>query len=100
MYEISYAQIEAEAEKRWNAVLTRISFLLREAVWWTCTKTNPYEEEFHRAFEDRRNGVEVPGFDELEKQYDDEIKKLEAYREQCKKEATELIWKWASYLEI
>ena len=60
-------EIDAEAEKRWYDILSRISFLLRETVDWKCTKTNPLEEEYFLASEKRRNKIDVPKFDELQK---------------------------------
>lgn len=93
-------QVDAEAERRWHNILSRISFLLRESVDWKCTKPNTLEEEYSCACEKRRNQIEVPDFEELQKRYFEEENKLEEYREQCKKEAAELLIKWAGYMEI
>ena len=100
LYEKYCKRVEADAERRWDDILTRISFLFRESAEWQCTKPNPYEEEFFRACDDRKNGVEIPGLDELENRYYDEERALDAYREECKKEATELLIKWVRHLEI
>ena len=40
VYEKYCGQIEAEAEKRWSDILSRISFLLREVYECSCEKSN------------------------------------------------------------
>ena len=87
-------QVDAEAEKRWHDILSRISFLLQETVDWKCSKKNPYEEKYGKA---KLGG---PEYEEIRKRYYEEDSKLDEYREQCKKEAVELLLEWADYLEI
>ena len=87
-----------------------------------CRCKNPYEEEHSKAFslfmdkygllgeklrtpEERKRDSEqnvityhgmreLPEYKELCKRYDEEEKKLEQYREECKNEAFELFTKW------
>ena len=109
-------------EQEWNEILSRLIFLLREANKDTCTKVNPYEEEYHRISEefsrkygefgeklmtdeDKKREKEtgcspmylpshLPEYKEICEQYSEEERKLSAYREQCKNEALELFSKW------
>ena len=87
-------EIDAAAEKRWHDILSRISFLLRESVDWKCSKTNPYEEEYSKV------KLNDPEYKENQRRYYEEDSKLEEYRDQCKKEAVELLLKWSHYMEI
>ena len=92
--EPSYGQIEAEAKEKWDAILSRISFLLRETVDWKCSRQNPYETQLCEARSDD------PDYEALQARYYKEEDKLDAYREACKKEAIWLLVKWSGYLEI
>ena len=87
-------QIDAEAKKRWHDILSRISFLLRETVEWKCSKQNSYEDKYSKT------KVSDPEYEEIRRHYYEEDDKLEKYREQCKKEAVELLMKWSWHLEI
>ena len=97
-------------------------FLLKEAGKETCSKTNPYEDEFfkaHREFEEkygiwgeklltpeeqenvksnRSHRVYFPGdveeYKELSEKYMGEEQKLGQYRVDCKNEALSLFSKW------
>ena len=97
-------------------------FLFREADERQCRCKNPYEEEHSKAFslfmdkygllgeklrtpEERKRDSEqnvityhgmreLPEYKELCKRYDEEEKKLEQYREECKNEAFELFSNW------
>ena len=94
LYKTYHEQVDAESEKRWHDILSRISFLLQETVEWKCSKQNPCEEEYIKA---KHN---APEYEEIRKRYYEEENKLEEYREQCKREAVELLLKWAHYMEI
>ena len=89
-----HEQVEAESEKRWHDILSRISFLLRETVDWKCSKTNPYEDKYSKV------KLNDPEYEEIRRRYYEEDSKLEEYRDQCKKEAVELLLKWSHYMEI
>ena len=89
-----HEQVEAESEKRWHDILSRISLLLRETVDWKCSKTNPYEEDYSKV------KLNDPKYEEIRRRYYEEDSKLEEYRDQCKKEAVELLLKWSHYMEI
>lgn len=93
-------EIASKAKKNWDDILIRISFLFREVRFWTCTKQNPYEQEYFEACKNGKNKVENSEFDALKKRYFEEDDKLREYRAQCKQEAIELTLKWAKYLEI
>lgn len=82
-----------QKKKRWHDILSRISFLLRETVDWKCTKSNPYEEEYSKV------KLNDPEYEEIRRRYYEEDSKLEEYRDQCKKEAVELLLKWSHYME-
>ena len=45
-------KIEKEANGKWDEILTRMAFLLRESHEDTCSKKNPYEEEYNKAREE------------------------------------------------
>lgn len=94
LYEAYCDRVNAEAEKRFHDILSRISFLLREAVWWKCSKKNPYEEKYSKV------KLDDPEYEEIRRRYYEEDSKLEEYRDQCKKEAVELLLKWSHYMEI
>ena len=89
-----HKQIDAEAEKRWHDILSRISFLLRETDERQCSKRNTYEEKYIKT------KFSESECEEIRRRYYEEDNKLEEYREQCKREAIELLLKWSDYLEI
>ena len=94
-------EIEAQAKKKWDDILVRITFLLRESVECTCKRKNPYDKEFFESWAEKiNNNVKSTEFCALEKRYLEEEKNLAEYREQCKKEAIELLIKWSHHLEI
>ena len=116
------SKIEKYGEEKWGEVLSRLAFLLREANEDTCSKVNPYEDEYHRASEEFREKYgewgdrlltkeekaeakktgshpvylphQMPEYKEICECYFEEEHKLNAYREQCKNEALELFSKW------
>ena len=94
LYETYCDRVNAEAERRFHDILSRISFLLQEAVWWKCSKENSYEEKYSNA----KSGS--PDYEEIRKLYLEEENKLDEYREKCRREAVELLLKWSSYLDI
>ena len=89
-----HEQVDAESKKRWQDILSRISFLLKETVDWKCSKKNPYEEEYSKV------KLNNPEYKEIQRRYYEEDNKLEEYRDQCKKEAVELLLTWSHYMEI
>ena len=120
--------LEKEEEKddedlaKWNAILDRMIFLLKEAEEETCSKTNLYEDEYfkaHREFEgkygkwgeklltpeeqedvknNRGHRLYFPGdveeYKELSEKYLEEEQKLSQYRMECNNEALALFSKW------
>ncbi len=108
--------------EEWDKVLDQMIFLWREMNEETCSKKNPYQEEYDKAFDEfhKRYGVlgegleteeekekakktgtrrmhfmsEVPEFEEINRLYLEEEKKLEKYREKCKDEAFDLMKKY------
>ena len=94
LYRENHERVDAEAEKRWHDILSNISFLLREMVDWKCSKKNPYEEEYSKV------KLNDPEYEEIRRRYYEEDDNLEEYRDQCKKEAVELLLKWSHYMEI
>jgi hypothetical protein len=106
--------------EEWDKLLDHMIFLWRESDEETCTKKNPYEEEYHKAhgeFEDKygfwgeklqteeeleenrkRGGgrtihfmKELPEYKEISDKYFEEEKKIEDYRSKCKNEALDLL---------
>ena len=108
--------------KAWNAVLDRMIFLLQEVDEETCSRVNPYEEEYFKARrefdekygsfgeklmtdEERKDSEsgwgtrwyslhDVEEYRPLAEKYMDEKKKIAQYRSECKDEALALFSKW------
>ena len=121
-------KVDDYGDKKWGEILSRLSFLLREANEDTCTKVNPYDEkytriseEFHEKYgewgeklltdkekaEAKKNEGhpvylphQMPEYKEICELHSEEERKLNAYREQCKNEALELFSKWFCSLGI
>ena len=114
-------KVDDYGDKKWGEVLSRLAFLLREANEDTCTKVNPYEDEYHRASEEFREKYgewgeklltkeekaaakktgrpvylphHMPEYKEICELHSEEEHNLNVYREQCKNEALELFSKW------
>ena len=120
-------EVEELAVKTWDEILSQIAFLLGEANYDTCTKKNPYEEEFHRIRKEfkakygefgeklmtkeekkrAKKGLQkwyfpsdIPEYKEIYESYWDEEKELTEYRKKCAKEGLELFVKWFYRLTI
>ena len=127
LYSRYYKQVEELAEKKWDEILSQIAFLLGEANFDTCTKKNPYEDEFHRIRKEfkakygefgeklmtkeekkrAKKGLQkwyfpsdIPEYKEIYESYWDEEKELTEYRKKCAKEGLELFVKWFYRLTI
>lgn len=117
-------KIEKYGEEKWGEILSRLTFLLREANEDTCSKVNSYEDEYHRALEEfrakygewgeklltdeqkaeaKKTGsrshpvylpYQMPEYTEICELYFNEEHNLNAYREKCAKDALELFSKW------
>ncbi|WP_022765277.1 hypothetical protein [Butyrivibrio sp. XPD2006] len=114
--------VDDEGAKAWEDVLSEMIFLFREANEETCTKRNKYEAEYDSAMEkfeakygifgeklrtekEKRDTLEhrgyrmytmadVPEFAYIDKNYYDENRKIEEYRNECKDKAFSLFSKW------
>lgn len=112
----------AEGMKSWSDVLERMIFLLKEADEDSCSRKNPYQDEYEQAQEefDRKYGLwgeklmtgkekendrqgkgkqvymlgDVPEYEAIDKKYMDEEKSIYEYRVACKDEAFSLFSKW------
>ena len=120
-------EVEELAVKKWDEILSQIAFLLGEANYDTCTKKNPYEDEFHRIRKEfkakygefgeklmtkeekkrAKKGLQkwyfpsdIPEYKEIYESYWDEEKELTEYRKKCAKEGLELFVKWFYRLTI
>ena len=121
-------KVDDYGDKKWGEILSRLTFLLREANEDTCTKINPYETEYscisekfrekygewgeklltdeEKAEAKKTGGHPVylphhmPEYKEICELHSEEERKLNAYREQCKNEALELFSKWFYSLGI
>lgn len=108
--------------EEWKDTLKHMAFLLREAGEETCTRKNLYESEWlaaHDAFADKYGFLgeglkspeeiekekgtssirihfpsELPEYKKLSDRYFKEERKLQEYRELCKKEGLEIFEKW------
>lgn len=115
-------KVDDYGDKKWSEILSRLTFLLREANEDTCTKVNPYETEYSRISDEFREKYgewgeklftdkekaeakktgscpvylphHMPEYKEICELHFEEERKLSAYREQCKNEALELFSKW------
>ncbi|MCB7319912.1 helix-turn-helix domain-containing protein [Lacrimispora sp. 210928-DFI.3.58] len=109
--------------EEWNRILTEMLRLFREADEHTCQKKNPYGEEHSAMWSEfsERFGLigeklrteeekkdprwirahfpsEIPEYQELDRLYWEEEKKLETYRDECKDKAFEMFSKWFWHL--
>ena len=114
-------QVEELAAKKWDDIISHISFLLGEANADTCTKKNPYAEEYNRIRKEfkakygdfgkklmtkeekmcAKKGLsrwyfpyDIPEYKEPYERYFEEEKVLEEYRTKCAKDGLELFAKW------
>ncbi len=107
---------------KWKAVLTKMAFLFKEAHEETCTKENPYEEEWENALkefsqkygplgeglrteaekeEEKKKGYyrmygldDVPEYKEIDRLHYEEERSINEYRNKCKEKAMELFNEW------
>ena len=121
-------KIKKEASDKWNEILTRMAFLLRESHEDTCSKKNHYEEEYNKAREEfttkygdfgekllteedkehaKKTGgrrayfmYDLPAYAEISNNYFEEEDKLREYREAYQKEGLAMFVKWFAYLGI
>jgi hypothetical protein len=120
-------EVEELAARKWDEILSQIAFLLGEATYDTCTKKNPFEDEFHRICKEfkakygefgeklmtkeekkrAKKGLQkwyfpsdIPEYKEVYESYFDEEEKLAEYRQKCAKEGLELFVKWFYRLTV
>ena len=106
--------------EEWDKILDKMIYLWRESKEETCSRINPYEEEYDKAFaefhdkygilgnklqteaeleENKKRGGgctvhfmdELPEYKEIHDLYRAEERKLGEYREQCKNEAFDML---------
>lgn len=102
---------DKDVHKKWDAVLDRMIFLFGEANEASSSRSNPYEDDYMKAFSEVQNrekdtkahkgaGVRVhfpdeyPEYKELAEKYTAAEKELEQYLLHCKNEAFQLFSKW------
>lgn len=107
----------------WDKILDRMIFLWKETDEDTCSRKNPYEEEYMEAFreftdkygilgkelqteeeveENRKRGGggtvhfmhELPEYKEISDKYREQERRLEQYRNECKDEAMDMLKKY------
>lgn len=106
-------------DEEWDKILDNMIFLWRESNEETCKRTNPYCDEYDKAFEEftEKYGIlgdklrteaelendkkfrvrtghfmdELPQYKEISEKYFAEEKKLEEYRNKCKDDAIDLL---------
>lgn len=112
-------RVNDTCHEEWNQILDRMIFLWKEQDAATCTRQNPYEEEYNQAFKDffdkygiggeklrteaekerdRKSGsrthhsmCELSEYKEIWEKYFDEERRIEQYRNECKDEAFDLM---------
>ena len=115
-------KVDDYGNEKWGEILSEMIFLLREANEDTCSKVNPYEEEYHRVSEDFRKKYgewgekllteeekakakksgsypmylpsHLPEYKEISELYFNKDNKIREYQEQCKDKALEMFTKW------
>ncbi len=115
-------EVDDEGMKRWKDILTEMIFLFREANAETCTKKNPYEEEYDKVLEEftekygilgdglkteaekaeeERKGSyrmymlsDVPEYKEISELHFAEERKIDEYRYECKDKGMDLFKEW------
>lgn len=111
--------VNDECHKEWDEILERMIFLWRESLEDTCTRKNPYEEEYWKAQDEfekmygqfgeklqterereekRKSGKmrvhfmdELPMYKDISDKYFAEERAIEDYRVNCKDEAMDLL---------
>ena len=114
-------RVNDSCHAEWDTILERLVFLFHEADEETCVRKNPMEErhreiraEFKERYGELGEGIEVKGekremrrlhfpdeipeYEEAERSYWEEERKLEEYRNECKEEAFRLFSKWFWHL--
>ena len=115
-------KVDAYGNEKWGEILSEMIFLLREANEDTCSKVNPYVEEYHRVSEDFRKKYgewgekllteeeketakktghhpvyfpyHLPEYKESSDRFYNEAKRIHEYQLQCKDKALEMFSKW------
>ena len=115
-------KVDDYGNEKWSEILSEMIFLLREANEDTCSKINPYEEEYHHVSEEFRKTYgewgeglmteeekekakktgshpvyfpcHLPEYKEISELYFDEERKISEYQVQCKDKALEMFSKW------
>lgn len=115
-------KIDDYGNEKWGEILSEMIFLLREANEDTCSKVNPYEEEYHRVSEEfrkkygewgemllteeekekaKKSGCHpvyfpchLPENKEICELYFNEECKIREYQAQCKDKVLEMFSKW------
>ena len=121
-------KVDDYGDKKWGEIMSRLTFLLREANEDTCKNGNPYDEEYTRISKEfcekygewgeklltdeekaeaKKTGScpvylphHMPEYKEICELHSEEERKLNAYRERCKNEALELFSKWFYSLSL
>ena len=116
------AEKEEEGSKKWDAILSEMIFLFREANEETCRKKNPYEEQYEKCSDEfiKKYGFfgeklktkeemeeekekrykrwytlgDVPEYQNIQNKYLKEEQKIDQYRNECKNKGLELFSKW------
>ena len=118
----SQDEVDEVRMQKWKDTLSEMIFLLREALDDTCTRKNPYEEEYEKAqkefnekyglFGERLKTKEdlenekkththimymlgdVSEYKDISDKYHDEWRKIKDYQEECKEKGLNLFNKW------
>ena len=116
------SEVDDYGMSRWKNILSEMIFFFREANKDTCTKKNPYEEEYDKAFEkfekkygflgdglktdeekaeEEKKGLyriymlsDVPEYKEISDLHFAEERKIDEYRYKCKDKGMDLFKEW------
>ena len=105
---------DQDVHHRWDKILERMIFLLREMNEDTCSHKNPYRKKYFAAVDKYREGPienpdgsttyrykdlkEVPEYRELDEKYHKAERRLARYRMDCKKEFFDLFSQYFFHL--
>ena len=88
----------AYGQRKWEEILSRTAFLLREANSETCSRKNAYESKYCKMKKDLqaqgKNLLECPECEDIVNRYMEEQRAIYTYQEECRKEGLKLFYEW------
>ncbi len=115
-------EADEKGMQQWRDILSEMIYLFREANEDTCTRKNPYDEEYHKAHEEftkkygffgdglkteeekaeeKKKGLhrmymlsDVPEYKDISEKHYDEERRISMYRDECKDKGMDMFKKW------